>query len=375
MVEPLPLVPATWMTGGTRLSGWPRRSSTRRMRSSDRSMRLGCSASSRARIESTGVIGVRRYSAAAAVGGKASAGLGLGHLTGGRLAQHAAKPRQRRLELMAVHHEVDEAMLFQIFRALEAFGQLLADGLLDDARARKSDQRAGLRDMHVAEHGVGGGHAAGGRIGQHHDVGLLRLAQHFDPDRGARQLHQRQDAFMHARAAGGREHDEGRALLRGGFQALDDRLARRHAERAAHEVEILHPDDDRQAIELAEAELDGIVHAGLGAGILQPVRVAPLVAELERVDRHVGHADIEPDLAVEHGLQARGRAHAHVIVRRGDDELVRLDVLVEHKLPGLRALDPHVLRRLALEQRANLRPDHAGKPVHGTDVIPNGGQI
>ena len=30
----------------------------------------------------------------------------------------------------------------------------------------------------------------------------------------------------------------------GGFQALDHRLARRHAERAAHEVEILHADHD-----------------------------------------------------------------------------------------------------------------------------------
>ena len=56
--------------------------------------------------------------------------------------------------------------------SLEPFRQLLADGLLDHARAGKADQRAGLGDMHVAQHGIGRGDAAGGRIGEHDDVGL-----------------------------------------------------------------------------------------------------------------------------------------------------------------------------------------------------------
>src|SRR5699024_11614960 len=42
----------------------------------------------------------------------------------------------------------------------------LADGLLDHARAGKADQCAGLGDVDVAEHRIGGGDAAGGRIGQ-----------------------------------------------------------------------------------------------------------------------------------------------------------------------------------------------------------------
>ena len=64
-------------------------------------------------------------------------------------------------------------------------------------------------------------------------------------------------------------------------------------------------------------------------------------------------------------LQARGRAHAHVVVGAGNDELVRLDVLVEHELPGLRALDPEIFRRLAaVEIAADLRPDDVGDPVH-----------
>ncbi len=61
---------------------------------------------------------------------------------------------------------------FRYSRALEAVRQFLADGLLDDARAGKADQRAGLGNMHVAQHRIGRGDAAGGRIGQHDDVGL-----------------------------------------------------------------------------------------------------------------------------------------------------------------------------------------------------------
>ena len=55
-VEPLPLVPATWITGGSLRSGWPSAASMRSMRSSDRSMRLGCSAISRATMESMAVM-------------------------------------------------------------------------------------------------------------------------------------------------------------------------------------------------------------------------------------------------------------------------------------------------------------------------------
>ena len=111
------------------------------------------------------------------------------------------------------------------------------------------------------------------------------------------------------------EQDEGRLLVDRGLEALDHRLARRHAERAAHEIEILHGGHDRQAVEPAEAELDRIVQAGLGAGVLEAVGIAALVAELQRVDRHFGHADVEPGLAVEQRLEPRHGAHAHMVVR------------------------------------------------------------
>jgi len=91
----------------------------------------------------------------------------------------------------------------EIFGALEALGQLLAEyGLLDHARTGKADECAGLGDMDVTEHGIGRGDPAGGRIGEHDDVGLPRLAQQLHGDRGARQLQSaRENPSWHAGAA------------------------------------------------------------------------------------------------------------------------------------------------------------------------------
>src|SRR5262249_58615518 len=56
------------------------------------------------------------------------------------LAQQAAEIGQRRAQLAARDDHVDHAVIAQILGALEAVGQLLADGLLDDARTGKADE-------------------------------------------------------------------------------------------------------------------------------------------------------------------------------------------------------------------------------------------
>ncbi len=63
----------------------------------------------------------------------------------------------------------------QIFGALEAFGQLFADGLFDHALARKADERSRFGDLDVAQHRIGRADAARGRIGEHDDIGQARL--------------------------------------------------------------------------------------------------------------------------------------------------------------------------------------------------------
>ena len=79
------------------------------------------------------------------------------------VAHEAQRAGQRRLHLAPIDDQVEHAVLEQELAALEAVGQLLADGLLDDARTGEADQRLRLGDVQVAQHREAGGDAAGGR--------------------------------------------------------------------------------------------------------------------------------------------------------------------------------------------------------------------
>src|SRR5712692_8525058 len=95
-----------------------------------------------------------------------------------KLAQEKVEGRGNvGFQILAVDNGVEEAMLEQELGALETFGQLLADGLLDHARPGKADQRAGLGNVQIAQHGVAGGDASGGRVGEHGDVGHAHFVQ------------------------------------------------------------------------------------------------------------------------------------------------------------------------------------------------------
>src|SRR2546426_7778626 len=66
------------------------------------------------------------------------------------------------LQVFARDDGIEKAVLQQELGGLKTLRQLLANGLLDDARAGETDQRAGLGDVQITQHGVAGGHAAGG---------------------------------------------------------------------------------------------------------------------------------------------------------------------------------------------------------------------
>jgi hypothetical protein len=71
----------------------------------------------------------------------------------------------------------------------------------------------GLGDDDVAEHREAGRHAAHGRIGEHRDERQLALRQLGERSGSLGHLHERQQAFLHARAARGGEADVGQLLL------------------------------------------------------------------------------------------------------------------------------------------------------------------
>ncbi len=54
------------------------------------------------------------------------------------------------------------------------------------------------------------------------------------------------------------------------------------------------------------------------------------------------------------------------MIGAGKDKLVGFQVTVKHHLAGVRILDPHVLRHVALDAKngADFRPDKILDPVH-----------
>jgi hypothetical protein len=99
------------------------------------------------------------------------------------------------LQLAAIDHHVEHAVLEQELAALKALGELLTDRLLDDPRAGKADERLRLGDVHVAEHGEARRHAAGRRIGQHRDVGEPGAIEPRQGRADLRHLHERERAL------------------------------------------------------------------------------------------------------------------------------------------------------------------------------------
>ena len=143
----------------------------------------------------------------------------------------------------------------EVFRALKAFGQRSQIVCSITRAPAKPMIRARFGDMDIAEHGIRGGDAAGRRIGQDDNIGKLGVAQTLHGDRRARHLHQREDPFLHPRATRGGEDDERRAGCSIATSCRDNGLARRHAKRAAQEIEILHRGNDIHALQFAKGEL------------------------------------------------------------------------------------------------------------------------
>jgi len=322
------------------------------------SISFGCSRSQRA-SQSARVLGS---------GSVAAAGNGIGALP----LQHRDRPRDAPAQLAPVDDRVDRAGLQQELGALEALGQLLAHGVLDHPRPGKADQRLRLGDHHVAQEREARGHTAHRRIGQHADVGQARFREVRECRVRLRHLHQAQQAFLHARATGGGEADEGCLLFDRGIDAAHEALADDRAHRAAHELELEAGGDDRHAVHGAAHHDERIGLAGGLQRVLQPLGVLLAVLELQRIDRQHLLADLVAAFGVEEGVEPRARADAVMMAAFRTDVDVLLEIgLVEHGL-ARRALDPQPLGHraaiLALV-RLDLRGQQFFEPAHGSSPI------
>ena len=218
-------------------------------------------------------------------------------------------------------------------------------------------------------------HAAHRRVGEDRHERQPRLGQLLQHRRGLRHLEQRVDAFLHARAAGGRDAHERHAVLVRDAHAAHEALADDRAHRAAHELELERGEHERHALDAALHHDQRIGLAGLLERRGEALRILLLVLELEAVDRHDLGADLEAAFRIEQLLDALARVDARVVAALRADVEVLLEVgAIEHRF-ARRALDPQALRapacfalaRRALDARRQqlLQPAHRSTPVDG----------
>src|SRR5207247_763459 len=187
------------------------------------------------------------------------------------------------LELAPVDDEVDLTVLKQELRALEPFGQGLADRLGDHARPREADQRARLGEDDVAEHREARRDATRRRIGQHRDVRQPALAETFEGRGGLGHLHEREDPFLHAGAARRGDDDDRQVLVDGELDRARELLTDDRPHTAAEESELEHAQHARHAADPGHSGDDRLVGLRLLHGGADAVAVFLGVPEAERV--------------------------------------------------------------------------------------------
>ena len=226
---------------------------------------------------------------------------------------------------------IDEALLEHELGALKTGRQVLADGLADHACARKPDQRAGLRDDHVAERRVRGQHARHRGIGEDGDERQSLGAQAREQRGGLGHLHEREDAFLHARAAGGGDQHERAALRDGPLDRARHLLAHHRAHAPAHEEEIHDREAHRLAADGPDAGDRRVLLSGVAARGLQPLRIGHAgVPEPERISGHQAAITLRERLRIDEELEiGAGRDAEMVVAMRAGPEVLLQHALIE----------------------------------------------
>ena len=115
---------------------------------------------------------------------------------------------------------------------------------------------------------------------------------------------------------------------------------------------------------------DGVIDAGLGAGVLQPVGIPAGVAEFQRVvlDR-LQRDGFEHTLVEGHGEPGLRRQRG--VVSAGRAAIIRLfELAVENHLSAGLALDPQIVGNVVRgHKRLDFRQNRVGDPVH--ELIPS----
>src|SRR4030095_6802655 len=111
-------------------------------------------------------------------------------------------------QLPTIDNVVDHSVFKEKLRSLKIFRQLLTNRLFDNSRTSESDQCFWLSDDDITKHRKTRGDAPSGWIGQNGNERQSSFVERSKCGGDLGHLHQRQRAFLHTRATGGREDDD-----------------------------------------------------------------------------------------------------------------------------------------------------------------------
>ena len=231
-------------------------------------------------------------------------------------------------QIFAGDDGVEEAVFEEELGALEALGELLANGLLDNAGSCEANECARFGDVEVTEHGEAGGDAAGGGVGQDGDVRDASVVETGQSGGYLGQLHERGDAFHHAGSAGCGDDDERMAGGQRAVYSAGDGFADDGAHTAADEAVLHSGEDDGVRAEVSDCVDDGIVEASPLLGFGEAFFIGLEVGELERVSRFEFEVD-ELIAGFEEVFDAAAGVEAEVIAALGTDLEIGFEIGLE----------------------------------------------
>ena len=254
--------------------------------------------------------------------------------------QHAQGLRNGFTQIAPVADHVYRALFKQELCPLETRRQLDAHGVFNHARTGKADQRLGFCNDDIAHESKTGAHAAHGRIRQHADVGQALFGQPRQRRIGFGHLHERQQPFLHARAARGSEAHKRHFLGNGMLHASHKALAHHAAHAAAHEVELEAGSHQLDAAYAAAHHDQRIGFARAVQRIFQALGVFAAVLELQGINRQYLLPQFVAAFGVQKSIQPRTCANAMVMAALRAYVLVLLQIAAVKNRFAAGALDP-----------------------------------
>ena len=233
-------------------------------------------------------------------------------------------------------------MAEQELGALEAFRQLGGDRARGHAGAGEADQRVRFREIHIAQDGERGEHAAGRRVSENGNVWNTLGPKSLECGHGLGQLHQGERSLLHPRTARCRDHDERDSLVQGGLGGSRDLFAHHAAHRAAHEREVHYGDRHSPGLDGADPPHGRIAHPGGQLSSGNAIGIRLLVDEAKRIQRLQALVALLEAVAIKEQAEPRACRQAEVVAAAGADPVHLVELLVEQHLAAARALRPQV---------------------------------